>query len=228
VRRRIGNLGRFGTLLVVLVFFIAFAPFIGDDREGFPRYGAVFTLVMLASVYAVSQRRRVLFVGVSLAMPAIGFRGVQLIDPSPWWILAHTLAEVALLGFVVSVLLRAILSSNRVTTDTIFGGICIYLLLGVVWAEMYQCLEALQPGSFEIGRSAAVREALEVPATQALLFVYFSFVTLTTLGYGEIYPIAPEAQTLVVLEAVSGPLFLAIFIARLVGLHMASLQRPDG
>ncbi len=228
MRRRIGNLGRFGTLLVVLVLFIALAPFVEGDGVGFARYGAYFTLVLVASVYAVSQRRPVLLVGIALAIPAIGLRWVRFVDSSPWWVLADAVAAVALLGFVISVLLRAILGSCRVTTDTIFGGICVYLLLGVAWAEMYQCLEIMQPGSFEISWSAASYETLDSAAAQSFRFVYFSFVTLTTLGYGEIFPVSSKAQSLALLEAVSGPLFLAIFVARLVGLHMASLQRPDG
>ncbi len=126
----------------------------------------------------------------------------------------------AFLAVTAVAILHTILEEKSVTLDTIFGGICVYLLMGVGWAEAYELLESLHPGSFDLSRVVA-----SPPIREGMLFAYFSFVTLTTLGYGEIVPMTAQAQSLVILEAVAGPLFLAIFIARLVGLHMASQRR---
>jgi hypothetical protein len=220
MKQRARNIGRFGSLLVALVLLIGLSPFATPERAGVPQYSAFVTLVMVAAVYSVSQRRPVLFVGLALGVPAIATRWIAYLEPTPFWMIVNAIASVGLLAFVVAVLLQVILREEEVTVDTIFGGICVYLLMGVGWAEAYELVEFLNPGSFDLSRLQG-----DQPIREGLVFAYFSFVTLTTLGYGEIIPMTAEAQALVILEAVAGPLFLAVFIARLVGLHMASQHR---
>jgi hypothetical protein len=217
------NIGRFGSLLAALVLLIGFSPFADAGRAGLPRYSAFVTLVIVTAVYAVSQRRAVLYVGLALGLPAVALRWISYVEPTPLWVVLNSVAAVALLGFVMTVLLTVILREDNVTVDTIFGGICVYLLLGVGWAEAYQLLESVHPGSFDLGWAETAQ-----PVREGLLFSYFSFATLTTLGYGDIVPTTAEAQALVILESVAGRLFLAIFIARLVGLHMATGYRRGG
>jgi hypothetical protein len=110
-----------------------------------------------------------------------------------------------------------ILRRPEVTTDTIAGAACAYTLLGMVWGNLYIVLELLRPGSFAIPPSWRMGPSGD-PGTALL---YFSFVTLTTVGYGDIVPLWPGAGGLAVAEAVVGQLYLAITIARLVGLHIS-------
>ena len=93
----------------------------------------------------------------------------------------------------------------------IMGAICVYFLIGLIWADVFFILETLQPGSFQIPPEQVGQATLD----------YFSYVTLTTLGYGDITPISAPARSLSLLEAMMGQLYLAVLIARLVGIHIA-------
>jgi hypothetical protein len=112
--------------------------------------------------------------------------------------------------------LAYVLAAKRVTRDMIFGAISAYLLIGIAWTSAYALLEALQPGSFSIDEA------------QTPDFYYYSFTTLTTLGYGDITPVTSRAKSMAVLEAVNGVLYIAVLIARLVGTQIAhSLESSD-
>ncbi len=91
----------------------------------------------------------------------------------------------------------------------LYGGISVYLLLGIIWAALYREMEILSPGSF-----AGPDDSLGFSN-----FIYFSYVTLTTLGYGDILPVTQKARSLAILEAITGVVFLGTLIARLVSLY---------
>lgn len=114
-----------------------------------------------------------------------------------------------------------ILGHEEVVSDTLFGAACVYLLLGLVWMVAYTLLERVHPGSFHFN---SVDAASGVPAV--FDFLYYSFVTLTTLGYGDVTPLTPRARSLAVLEAIVGVLFVAVLIARLVGLYGQKGREP--
>jgi hypothetical protein len=120
-----------------------------------------------------------------------------------------TMAYVVVIILFVLRLFKELFRTSRVNADSIKGGICIYFLLGIVWGMVYRSVHQLIPGSF----------IFNVPGEPNLF--YFSFVTLATLGYGDIVPATRFMQMLAILEAVTGQIFLAVYIARLLGLHMA-------
>jgi hypothetical protein len=113
-------------------------------------------------------------------------------------------------------LFQILFNEKKVTHDSIKGGICIYLLFGITWGVMYRMLYYFDPTSFLFQGSTAMN-----------LF-YFSYVTLTTVGYGDIVPASRLAETLAFMEAVTGQIFLAVFIARLMGLHIAHVISKGG
>ena len=123
-------------------------------------------------------------------------------------------------------LLRKMWQLRHVTLDSIGGGLAVYLLLGVGWTHLYALVEAVEPGSFFTraidGSSHRIIEYTS--GTYPQLF-FFSFVTLTTLGYGDILPVSSAAKGLAIAEAIVGPVFLAILMARLVGLYVAQESR---
>jgi hypothetical protein len=124
------------------------------------------------------------------------------------------------LAVVAVSVLRQVLKAKKVSGDVVQGAVCVYILLGVAWAYLFSFVETVHPGSFQLpalGTTSVVPVAIE--ARQR--FIYYSFVTLTTVGYGDITPVASLAQRLTVLEAMFGQLYLSILIARLVGLHIA-------
>jgi hypothetical protein len=131
---------------------------------------------------------------------------------------------VAFLSYTVGVILNDVLRGGRVTTDKVLGAICVYLLLGVIWASLYAIVDL---ASSEHAFRGAVGAAGPDGGLGFSNLLYFSFVTLTTLGYGDIVPVSSIARTLSILEGVTGPLYLAVLIARLVGLHIAHSSQDE-
>ena len=220
------NVRRFGALLGALLLMMVVLPFFPESRMPLPVVSVLFSVLLIASVYAVSQHPRVLVVGLVLAAPTLVMEWITKIDaPAAVMVIDHV-ASIVFLSFVIGVLLTRILRQQDVTTDTIYGGICVYLLAGVVWAYGYDLIETVVPGSFRFGEGPLPEGFSPLAqAERSRRFFFFSFVTLTTLGYGDIAPITHQARAIAILEAVVGPLFLAIFIARLVGLHMVQARR---
>jgi len=116
------------------------------------------------------------------------------------------------LGYVTQILLRHVIQADRVDAEMIYGAIAGYLLLGVIWAMLYTVTETLQPGSFTLTATGDTRPWDDL--------LYYSFVTLTTLGYGDVLPLSSRARSLAVLEAVTGVFYVAVLVARLVSLHI--------
>jgi voltage-gated potassium channel Kch len=101
--------------------------------------------------------------------------------------------------------------------DLVYGSISVYLLIGVAWAYVYSALESTSPGSFHYAQQTSSLDTSPVPLS---LVVYYSYVTLATLGYGDITPVTTPAQSLAVLEAITGQFYLTILVARLVGIFI--------
>lgn len=119
-------------------------------------------------------------------------------------------------------ILSTIMKSKKVTTETIYASICVYLLLGIIWTMLFSAMEIIEPGSFLSG-GAPVVDFHGEPVERNVFanFIYYSFVTLTILGYGDITPVSPHARALSSLEAVVGQLYIAVLIAGLVGMHIS-------
>src|SRR5262249_35868302 len=109
----------------------------------------------------------------------------------------------------------------RVTLDTLFASLCVYLLLGVVWALAYSIVAILDPAAFRLTlQTGEFTTGLPVHREGRSAALYFSFATLTTLGSGDISPISPVTRMLTTFEAITGQFYLAVLVARLVGLHI--------
>ncbi len=220
--------GPFAVLLGSLLFFMVMIPFVTSDGAGaiFVRVG--LSIVLLAGIYAASAGRWVLGVAVVLALPAFGIQ---------WWSLFFEFeGEQALrralmavfLGFTVVVVLRSLIAQERVSMDTILGGINVYLLLGLAFMLVHGTLESVAPGSYRMGEIALSHAFSAEGGWEASTLLYFSFTTLTTLGYGDIAPVSALARMACSAEAVMGQLYVAIFIARLVSLYVAGHARTGG
>lgn len=110
-----------------------------------------------------------------------------------------------------------ILRSKEVSADTLYGAVCVYLLLGLLWASIYGFLEYLSPGIVFVANNSGVVEHLTTNEV-----IYYSYTTLTTLGYGDVIALTPEGRIISVLEAIVGQLFLAFLVARLVATYTAN------
>ncbi len=124
----------------------------------------------------------------------------------------------------MAALAESVFVNGPINANRIIGAVSIYLVLGLIWAFLYSILETLQPGSFTMANDGAGKGLAENLVSHS---IYFSSVTLTTLGYGDIVPISRPARMFATLEATLGQLYIAIVIARLVGLHI-SQNRQNG
>jgi hypothetical protein len=177
-------------------------------------FGILLSVVVLAGVWSLHPSRLWLHIGRALAALAIGLAIAGAVWPARSLQTATWL--VAVLFFLMSsrLGLQVVLAGGRVTTNHLFGAMSVYLLLGVTWALVLGTLQRLIPGSFEGLSTGSPSE-----------FLYLSFVTLATLGYGDITPVHPIARTVVYLEAVVGQLYVAVLIASLVSRHVAGRGR---
>jgi hypothetical protein len=184
---------------------------------------ATMLLILLAAIAAVSDRPLLLVLGILLALPSMFARPIDAVGYE-----AVVVADLAVIGvfiFVILVFLARILSHRVVTPATISGAVAVYLLLGLLWVVVYSLLETMHPCSFNGIPCDPLRDrASEISADVQGALYYYSFVTLTTLGYGDISPATDLSRTAATLQAVVGQLYLVVLVARLVGL--VNMQRP--
>ena len=217
--RRRDNTAPFATLLATLVVALFVPPFFDGSVFGIAPFRLVVIAILISGVYAVSRSRRLVWIAGAIAGSTLSVEALAHLWPIPALTVASFSLSILFPVFLGAVMLRTIITESQVTHDTILGGICIYLLLGIAWSIAYSFLEYLEPGSFSAAGAPLPPPPLANDHRLEDL-IYFSFVTLTTLGYGDILARTNPARALATGEAVTGSLFLAIFIARLVGLHM--------
>jgi len=208
---------RFLFLMIALLLAIAISPLF-DQVRVLGLFSDVFlTLVFLSGLWAVSQQRSVLIAGLVLALPMLVSTWSQhLVSLPPLEIFGRICGLFFMLLLVVKIL-HFIFQSRRVDTELVLAAIVVYLLLGLAWSFGYGLIEALHPGSFNQPHEGV----------NSFSFGYFSFVTLTTLGYGDITPVSQVARSTTILEAIIGQLYLTVLVARLVGMHIAHQDRES-
>ncbi len=199
---------RFHYLLASLILLLAVYPYVNAGASGPAALKVLSSFVLITGVYAVSNRRRQVVVAALLAVPAFGLGWLHVITGNPALGTAEIVFTLLFYAFTALIGLLQVLGERRITTDTIYGAVSVYLLMGLTWANAYALVESVNPGSF----SAESGDGAFIFPT----FIYFSFVTLATLGYGDIPPVTDQARSLAVLETVSGTLYIAVLIARLV------------
>ncbi len=210
------NVGRYSLLLGALVLMLVALPFVEMTPAAGVRFRLLLSVVLFAGIGAVSRRSWTLVAGLVLLVAFLvsSWLGPSLGDPTG----VEALGRVAgglLLGLTIGVLLASLVRARRVTADTILGGVCVYLLIGVVFAVAMGLTEQISPGAFSI-------PAPTVPGEEQITrLLYLSFVTITTLGYGDVLPVSDAARMLCAAEAIIGQLYVAIFVARLVGLQLS-------
>ncbi len=184
--------------------------------------GILFVGVLLVAVRAVANlRKQVLLSSVLGVVGMIGYFG-DLLGYGAWFNATGMLGFGLFFATVgIIILTNVILHIRRVTAELIYGAINVYLLIGLSFAFMLALVELIQPGSI------TGLDSLSVADDSVMPFLYFSFVTMTTLGYGDMSPATGPAASLVYVEAIIGQLYVAIMIARLVGLYVAHESDRD-
>ncbi len=201
--------------LVALSFLHPFSNLIDWVLPIFHDFAGIllYSALLVASVHALSDSRKHVLTAVLLASPALVLIWIQGYVGSVSLKVASLSFVLLFVGFTAVRVLKYVLRGEDRVVDKIFGALSVYLLFGHSWAFVYIILESLQPGSFA---GLAQTGAVEGVGSE---LIYYSFVTLTTLGYGEITPVSISARNLAAMEAVTGVLYTATLIARLVGLY---------
>lgn len=219
---------RHTALLVALVFLFVLRPLIGDIGFAPVVFSCALLLLMLLSLYTVqvdelvgerevlvAQKRMQGEIGWLLAIPAIAERVAIAVVPTRSVIIIGLIFWLFFFIYITWNELRAVLRQREVTGETISMSISIYLLLGLIWSLFYVVLYYVQPHAFNFGSSSP-----PLVQVSSVLF-YFSLATISTVGYGDITPLTLQARYAAVAEGITGQFYLAILVARLVGLYMS-------
>ena len=211
---------KFTLLFVAVVLLVTVMPFVSG------KLGLLVPLLLVALMVGVFRtldlsKPAVLACGligvaaivmhlIAILTGAMGSRNVG----GEWMILGALICYSIFLAIGILGLLSGILGNHTITHDTVRGSLAVYLLLGVLWALLYRIVFILRPSEF----AESIRPGM-FPE-----FLYFSFTTLTTLGYGDISPVGSVSRALTTLEAIAGPVFLTVLVSRLVGQY---INRPS-
>jgi hypothetical protein len=204
---------RFLLLLVSILCLLVIAPIFKDFIGIRVLMDIFFTTTLIFGTYAASKKTYITIIAASLALPMLVSIWLSRFVDMPFLIFVGDCFVIAFLAFLVVVILSFIFSERKVTINVIYASIVVYLLIAIMWAFVYSVLECIHPGSFATGEG-------QIEADRRL-YIYYSFVTITTLGYGDITPTTDLSNTFSFLEAVTGQLYIAILIARLVGIQIA-------
>jgi len=204
---------RFLILLVLILLTIVLTPFLDDFIETRILMDFFLTVIFITIILAIRSKRSQLIIASVLALPLIistwSFYFVELRSIS----LMTRIFGALFFGYSVINILHIVVQSEEVTKETIFAAIVAYLLIALTWSFLYMILELMIPGSFVFPDKSFRAETMQ--------FEYFSFVTITTLGYGDIIPLSNKASALALLEALIGQVYLVVLVAWLVGMHVS-------
>jgi voltage-gated potassium channel len=215
--------GRFAGLLVAQLFFIFVTPLITDGELGALFLQLGVWSIIVAGIFAASARRGYLVISSVLALGAIiAWLGPDFL-PGNLDEVARMLTAALCFTMTAVIVVQAVMKHERVTADTVLGGINSYLLIAFAFMFVYATIVTLEPRAYLVqGQSMMEVLTTTSDAYSFALLLYFSFTTLTTLGYGDIVPVGSIARLTTSAEAVIGQLYVAIFIGRIVGLQVSA------
>ena len=205
---------RFFLLFLFLLATLIVYPYAEASSFGYYAFRVLGGAAILLSVYAANFRRSLLIAGLALAIPAL-LQHILLskVNANSFSILALALSFV-FDGFIVVVVFRRGFTKDQANAETIFGALCIYLLVGFSFASVYGMVATLQPNAFYLDPHTNLRT---VP--DRLEFIYYSLGTMTSLGAAGITPVSGQLHSVSVLQAILGVLYLAVLVARLMGVY---------
>jgi voltage-gated potassium channel len=222
-------------LLGAIVLALAVRPLIGDSGLA----PVVFSLALLAMLMValltiqvddlqgererlLVQRKRRNVTGWGLAVVAVAERLLILFAPTPRLYILGASCWLLFLAFVTWSQLRSVLKQRAVTSETISNAVSVYLLMGLTWGLLYVVIFLRHPEAFSFGASAPPEPQQVFP-----ILIYFSLTTLSTIGFGDITPLSLPARYVAVAEGITGQFYLAILVARLVGMQMSQSPHPN-
>jgi len=211
---------RFLFLLITLLCYLLAWPFLQPFVHFRLLLSLTLTFVLISAVYAVSESKKTTVIASVLAVVWGALQWATNITQGPALEVADSIIAIVFLGYIIYNALHFFGHGKKVDFNIVIASVVVYLLMALAWAEAYNLIEITAPGSFNF--------AVVLSKTGGARFIYFSFVTITTLGYGDIIPATNLARVVSMLEAFVGQVYLVVLVARLVGMYIAqSLREPQ-
>jgi hypothetical protein len=208
---------RFSILLAVLIVYIIGAPFFVETARGKLVHATFISFVLLAAIGCLDSRRLSFATSRWFGLLTLASGWVTVTSDLPVVSVVSAAFRILFFGVVTAALIGQIAATPRVTPGTIVGAISGYLLLGIIGTAGFLIVEFAEPGS--------LRTSVE-PLTSSA-YIYYAFVTLATVGYGDIVPVGPAARSLAILLAIAGQLYIAVLIALIVGKSLSPSDRDS-
>ncbi len=219
MRRKNAKKDNFIYLLISLIFLLFSSACVDEFMSG---RGQNFVLLativtMIIGIWSVRSVNYLFNTGLGLLVVTVLISIVLALLDRADLEFVHTILLLCFFLLTLKPAVEQALFSGEITGNSIIGSICIFLLLGLIWTTLYLLVAEFIPGAFS--GIDAVNWKLSLPD-----FIYFSFVTLTTLGFGDLLPVSPLARFLVYMEAVTGVFYMAIVVSSLVGARMSKSE----
>ncbi|MCI0382283.1 MAG: potassium channel family protein [Chlamydiae bacterium] len=204
----------FNQLLLFLLLLIIFHPY-DTGLQYLTLWHLFFSGVLLTAIFNCSHTNRIKIIGLIIGIPTFFIIWTSLFVPSEQIFLLSQIATFIFLIFsIFSLLHRVIL--GKITADLIRGTVCVYLMIGFAFSILYSLLEFAKTGAFHLEHPHTPFFATSIYPSELL---YFSFVTLLAMGYGDITPTENIGQTMAVLEGLIGQFYLAVIVAKIVTIY---------
>ncbi len=214
IESRYGFLILLVSLISTLVIPAYFHPIQGRAVSGL-----IIIFVLLSSLYLVAYNKREFIIGLCLGIPILVSSILTSFITGEAYFYIHHFLVMAFMSYISFHIFRYLFESTDVSLDMICAALCLYLMLGLIWTFIYLNIELYSPGSFSL------HEQYHNPKEALPELLYFSYVTLSTLGFGDIVPLSRVARSWATLEAILGQFYLAFVVARLVGLYITSSRK---
>lgn len=206
-------------LFVSLIAFFIVNPFLVDNRISNVIMLIFFLFIIFFSVYSVVNKTLFVVISFLAILAFASYWYILWINQSVTAFVTHFIFNILFLTLLTFSVISSVTRQHEITPDTLFGAICGYLLIGFIWSYFYLVIASIDPASFSL------HIAHEPIRSHIDHFIYYSFVTLTTLGYGDIIALKSVARTFSWLEAVIGQVYLAVWISQLVGLRIMQFKK---
>jgi hypothetical protein len=211
-----------GFFLAFLVLVIIVAPMVNLSQFSRLTLSATFALTLIIGAFATIRNRIVIALAVILAVTALSVSLIGELAPQLRLTELQAALRLTCLSILVVMAVRIALRPGRVDGYRVMAGIVGYLLIGLTWTFAYQLVVNLSPDAIHF-----VTEQSNTSLQQESHLIYYSFITLCTVGYGDAYPVHPVVRSLAVAEALVGQLYIAILIASLVGMALQTRSLED-
>ncbi len=216
----------FTALLIALLLLFLVAPLMWlvelrweSHWPGTILTGVLSLDILFAAVVAARSTRERIVARCMAIVSVVAYQIANATSLSAAWPVAHILG-IVFLGYVIVIVLRFVFTAKSVSWNTVSASLCVYVLFSVAFALLYAMLFLVDNGSFSFSNERVA--ASPSGARFLITSLYYSLVTMTTLGYGDIVPTTPVTQIAAAVQAVVGQLYIAVLVARLVGMHAAS------